>query len=45
MQQTTKRSIGAVALVLAAAVGLQACSSGSSDSGATNEGDVTTLEL
>ncbi|WP_112237484.1 extracellular solute-binding protein [Kribbella monticola] len=45
MQQITKRSIGAVALVCAAAVGLQACSSGSSSSGSTTEGGVTTLEL
>jgi len=34
-----------VALVAAAALGLTGCSSGSSDSGARNEGGVTTLEL
>ncbi|TDO35221.1 multiple sugar transport system substrate-binding protein [Kribbella sp. VKM Ac-2527] len=34
-----------VALLAAAAVGLTGCSSGSSDSGASNEGGVTTLEL
>ena len=34
-----------VALLAAAAVALTGCSSGSSDSGATNEGGLTTLEL
>jgi multiple sugar transport system substrate-binding protein len=45
MQHTPNRTVGAIALVLAAAVGVPACASGSGDSGSSSEGGVTTLEL
>src|SRR3569623_1740569 len=45
MQHSPKRTVGAIALVLAAAGGLPACSSSSADSGASSQGGVTTLEL